>query len=181
MTEEPPVKEARKPAKPRTFYELPDGTPLSFAEFSKFVKDMVRYHNGVQRMEEETTSKKGKIKKKIFDLVVVPDANRPLDGIVLEPGPNNPLCIACGLDQTGCKHPYLDYIGSTNPIATILVESISRKEDDKGSIAAGGMNSYLAGLVHKLHDEHGVSLEDIRWVPITRCASRGEKHPQLQD
>lgn len=157
----------KRVSRPKTVFQLSDGTPVNYKELSKFFRDTIRYHNGVRRFEKS-------------EIVTVPDANLPLGDKEVIPHMTSPICAACGLDQTGCRNPYLEYVGAENPVATILVESISKKEDDRGGIGAGGMNSWIAALIHKLHDQHGVELEEIRWVPITRCAGRGDKMPNYK-
>lgn len=159
---EPTAAPKKRVTKPRTIFQLPDGTPVSLKDFNKFTKDVVRYQNGFERGEKA-------------EIVTIPNTTVLLDNTELIPDPKNPICIACGLDQTGCHSPYLDYAGAENPVVTVLVDCISRKEDDRGSIGSGGINSFIAALVHKLKDEHGVSLDEVRWVPITRCANRAEK------
>jgi uracil-DNA glycosylase len=165
MTENPAPK--KKTNKPKMIFQLPDRTPVAYKHLKKFDKDMIRYQNG------------GIIEGKV-EIVTVPDAYNPLGDRELIPDPKSPICAACGLDQTGCRSPYMAYAGSENPVATIIVESISRKEDDKGVIGAGGLNGWIAALIYKLQEDHGVALEDIRWVPLTRCASRADKLPNYK-
>ncbi len=160
------IKKPRKPSQPRAVYQLPDQTQITYKGVKKFFRDIIKHHHG------------GRVFEKV-EVVEIPDANQPIDGI-LRPGPQSPICAQCALDQTGCEHPYLDYVGSENPIATILVESISRKEDHEGEIGAAGITGWMASLIHKLEKQHGVSLRDIRWVPITRCAARDGKLPNYK-
>ena len=157
----------KRVTKPKTIFQLPDGKPISYKGISKFFRDVIRYHNGATRLEKS-------------EIVTVHDPNFPLGDKEIIPNPASPICDNCGLDQTGCRNPYLEYVGAENPVATILVDAISRKEDDQGCIGAGGMNSWMAALIYKMQEEHGVALEDIRWVPITRCASRAEKRPNYK-
>lgn len=167
MAEETIVPKKRA-AKPKTVFKLADGTPINFKGHSKFFKDLIRYQNGAEPGQKSEM------------VVTVPDVNKPLATYFLDPHPENPICIACGLDQTGCRSPYMEYAGAENPVATILVECVSRKEDDNGEIGSGGVNSFIAAIIHKLQADHGVSLDQIRWVPITRCAGRGEKKPNYK-
>lgn len=157
----------KRVARPKTIFQLADGTPVNYKGINKFFRDVVRFHNGAEKAEKA-------------EIVIVENANSPLGGKILQPDKTSPVCAACKLDETGCHSPYMEYMGSETPVATILVESISKKEDERGSIGAGGINSWLAAIVHKLQEEHGVSLDEIRWVPITRCASRAEKLPNFK-
>lgn len=158
----------KKPKRIPVVYQLADGTPVKYKGLRKFFKDIIRYHNGAKRFEKN-------------EIVTVPDVNLPLNDGPLLPGRDSPICAACGLDMTGCKNPYVEYAGAENPVATILVEAVSRKEDQGGGLGSGKSTvTWMAGLIHKLHDEHGVSLNEIRWVPITRCASWGEKMPNYK-
>lgn len=165
---------AKKPKKPSILFQLPDKTPVSYKGIAKFYRDVIRHYNGAEPIIDE---RKRAAKK---EMVTITSIESPLGGNELMPDEQSPICIACGLDQEGCYSPYLEYVGSENPIATILVESIGRKEDECGSIGSGGTNAWIAGLIHQLSAAHGVELKDIRWVPITRCASRGEKRPNYK-
>lgn len=160
-------KKSTKPKLPRAVYQLPDGTQITYKGFDKFYRDIIRNHQGGRVFEN-------------VEIIEIPDANNPIGKRPLEPNAQSPICTACGLDQTGCQNPYLEYVGTENPVATILVESVSRKEDDKGIIGAGGITGWMAALVTKLQREHGVSLDQIRWVPITRCAARDGKLPNYK-
>src|SRR5271169_3599987 len=131
----------KRTIKPKTVFQLPDGKPVSYKGINKFLRDVIRYHNGATRLEKA-------------EIVTVPDANLPLGNREIIPDPGSPICDACGLDQTGCRSPYMEYVGAENPVATILVESISRKEDDQGCIGGGGMTSWLAALIYKLQEKH---------------------------
>lgn len=164
MASEPAPAKKKRVSRPKTVYQLRDGTQVSYKGVPKFFRDVIRNHNGVRAFEK-------------VEVVIVPDANRPLGDKTLIPSRDNPICLACGLDTQGGKSPYLDYAGAENPVATILVESISKKEDDYGVIGAGGAAAWMSGVIVRLMKLHNVSLDEIRWVPITRCAARDGKLP----
>ena len=151
----------------KTIYALPDGTALPYKGVDKFFRDIIRHHNGVQRWED-------------IEKVTVPSAQFPLGERPLVPGPRSPICAKCGLDTQGARNPYMDYAGSTNPVATIIMESVSGKEDNSGSVCSAGFAALLVSLVLKYQKEHGVALRDIRWVPLTRCAARQGKMPNYK-
>jgi hypothetical protein len=158
----------KKPKRPTRVWQTPDGTKISYKGMKPFFREVIAYHNG-SHME-------GK-----FEVIEVADPNAPLGDRVLRPRSSSPVCEACGLDQMGAKNPYMEYVGAENPVATILVESVSKGEDEKGALgAAKGQIAYMAGLVHQLQTQHGVALEDVRWVPITRCAYREGKFPNYK-
>lgn len=170
MAEEKETPTKRRGAnKGKVTYQLPDGTPVPYKGNNpkKFFRDIIQHCRGTKHFENA-------------EIVVVPDANKPLGSRPIIPGPRSPICAKCGLDQQGAKMPYMDYVGSDDPIATILVDSVSRKEDDRGSVGSSGTSSWIASIILKLQDEHGVSLRDIRWVPLTRCAGRGAKIPNYK-
>jgi DNA polymerase I-like protein with 3'-5' exonuclease and polymerase domains len=150
----------KRKSQPRTVFLTPEGAVIDYsgAKLKKFFRDLIRYHLGA-----ELEGKKLVVK--------VSDPNAPLGGYPLLPGPQSPICTACGLDQAGARHPYLRYLGPDQPLATIIVENISRKEDERGQLGAGGRTAHLAGRIYQLLKEHGVPLNQIRWVPVTRCAS----------
>jgi len=161
------VEKKRKPAKPKVIFRLEDGTTVNYKGVDKFFRDTLREHYGAK---EEGKS----------EVVILPDAYAPIGPEPLVPGPRQPICAACALDQTGSRNPYMEFIGPTNPTVTILVDAISKKEDETGRIGAGGITSWMSALIHKLKEKHGVSLAEIRWVPVTRCAGRGPKIPNFK-
>ena len=148
-------------------FRTASGDVVKYKGLKKFFRDIIAYHNGfvVQGKHEVTT---------------VPDVNCPLGSGVLTPGPGSPICAACGLDKMGATKPYLPYLGSENPLVTIIVESISKKDDARGKMGASGQIAYLAGLIHRRLDKHGITLGDIRWVPLTRCAFISGKFPNYK-
>jgi len=161
-----PVAKKRKNA-PRVYRTLA-GEPVSYKGMKKFFRDIIAYHNGVRAWEKS-------------ELVEVPDANAPLGEKEITPGRNSPICAACGLDQMGAYNPYLEYVGPENPVATVIVESVSRAEDSNGGLGSGkGPTSSMAAVIYKLQKVHGVSIDDIRWVPLTRCAFRDGKQPNYK-
>ena len=127
QAKEPVVKKRRNAPK---VWRTRAGEPVDYKGMKKFFRDLIAYHNGVRAWEES-------------ELVEVPDANAPLGERQLCPGKDSPVCSACGLDQMGAKNPYLDYVGPENPVATIIVDSVSKSEDDKGGLGAGDRKSVV--------------------------------------
>lgn len=170
MAEQPattaPVK---KPKKPSQILRTVAGDEIKYTKvkLKKFFRDIIAYHNGCQP--------EGK-----FDVIEVADINTPLGERPLLPGQKSPLCANCGLDQMGAKRPYLPYIGPDDPIATVIVECVSAKDDARGEMGVGNPISYLASHFYKLEKAHGVPLSRIRWVPITRCAWLEGKRPNYK-
>lgn len=167
MPTEVKQRKPRAPRKPKETFALPDGTPVPFVKTDKFFRDILRYQYGVHDKDGTAT-------------ITIPDAYAPIVDEVLTPGKNSPICAKCGLDQQEARYPYMEPAGSNNPVATIIVESVSRKEDDKGSVCSAGTSAWLAGIILKLEKKHGVALKDIRWVPITRCSPRVGKLPNFK-
>lgn len=164
-----PTELAEKPKKksgPKVTFIGPDDAPLSLKSVDKFHRDVLRYHNGC-RVEG---------KKEIVRV----DIEDPLAGRRLLPGQQSPICEKCGLDSNGARHPYMRYAGPTDPLVTVLFDSVSAKEDERGAIATDGPSKLLLSLIHNFSEQTGVSVDDIRWVPITRCAHREGKMPQFK-
>jgi DNA polymerase I-like protein with 3'-5' exonuclease and polymerase domains len=159
--------ETKKPRAPLRVFRTHAGEPVSYTGVKKFFKDIITYHNG-SRMEGKR------------ELVELADPNLPLGDRPLIPGRHSPVCAACGLDQMGAKRPYLEYAGPDRPVVTILVECVSKRDDDRGQIGVGNPIAYLSSLIYRLESVHKVSLGEIRWVPITRCAYREGKPPNYK-
>jgi DNA polymerase I-like protein with 3'-5' exonuclease and polymerase domains len=159
----------KKPKKPPVKFVLKgSGAPLAFKGVDKFYRDVIGDHNGVRRFVDK-------------EIIEVADPALPLNPRPLQPGPTSPICAKCGMDEMGARHPYFDYAGAKNPVATILVECVSAHDDWRGRL--GAPKSLIATLSAKIAEtirEHGVKQEEIRFVPITRCACREGKPPNYK-
>ena len=88
----------------------------------------------------------------------------------------SPICLKCGLNKCGARHPYIKFRGPDNPVITVVFDSVSRREDDAGLLAVDGSAN---GLFRKVLEEEarklGFDAAQVRYVATTRCANRGER------
>lgn len=92
----------------------------------------------------------------------------------LLPGPASPICKACGLNEDGkARTPYTEARGSTDPLITVVFESISLKEDDADELGVMGCrNGNVKKNLEKLARGVGIDPLRIRYTSLTRCANR---------
>jgi DNA polymerase I-like protein with 3'-5' exonuclease and polymerase domains len=94
----------------------------------------------------------------------------------LVPGPQNPLCVKCGLDQCGSKNPYMVLKKPEKPpLLTIVVESVSKGEDEADQIGITGQSGLILKLIRDMAPQVGIDVDRIRIVPLTLCAWRSGK------
>lgn len=154
------MRQMERTKKVNRLYFTPDGQKLKATAIDKFFRDVVTHQVG------ETLDDGGK------KTITVYDGSNPLQGTVLQPGPDSPICRKCGLDQNEARHPYLDYRGPDAPLLTVIFDSVSKQEDANGVMASTKAAAWLRNAVMKpIADKIGFDLEQIRWVPLTRCAN----------
>ena len=134
-----------------------DGAPLVMTSVPKFQRDTLIYRDGT--IEHEGS---------LYTVYDYPCADAP----PLVPGPDSPICKQCKLIDCGAKIPFMPYAGPTNPLVTIVMDSVSYKEDDRGGIGKDGPTALICKIIEDTYEEHGVALSEIRFAPLTRCASR---------
>jgi hypothetical protein len=101
------------------------------------------------------------------------DPANPLGDASLSADANNPLCLQCTMNCMGSKNPYMEARGPTDPLITVVCESVSGKEDMAGKLAADGPANIVYELFQKLAEHTGVDPDrDVRWLSTTRCAVR---------
>ena len=184
--EDSEVVEPKKRVKPRIFRDL-EGNPLfvgtkgttNFKEFGvdKFDADVLVYWHGQQ--EIVIPGKTAKHSEKPA-LLTVFNPDDPMHDRRLKPDPDSPVCNKCALHLDGCRNPYLPYTGTKNPLVTIILEGVGKGDDDRGQIATNGEAMKLRKIIEESAHETGVTLADVRWLTMTRCASRGPKMLNLK-
>ena len=142
--------------------------PPSEFNFKAFDRSVLFYYN---HTEEIIVPAQGR--KKASALTVTDyDPDTPLLDTVLLPGPHSPICKQCGLHEHGCARPYMPYQGAERPLVTILFDSVAAGEDNSGELGSAGSPGFLRKLIERNAAKTGVTLADVRWVPLTRCANR---------
>lgn len=148
-----------RPRAVRHIFTDADGQKLTLDKtYKKQWKDALRHHHGVQEG-------KGCVYTPI-------NIHNPVGDTPLSPGPHSPICHACGLFEHESVNPFLQFTGSSDPLVTIVFDSVSGKEDREGGIASDGPARMFKKMVDAFAEETHVAVEDIRFVALTRCANR---------
>jgi DNA polymerase I-like protein with 3'-5' exonuclease and polymerase domains len=158
--------------KARVVFTDLSGAPLDTSKINKFFRDVITYAHG-SKLVEGVVDAKGKVAK--LATVTKYDPASPLGGVVLSPGEESPVCKKCGLNSNGARNPYIAYAGPKNPLVTVVYEGVSRPEDEHGTLSLHGSISVVRRIIEEAALSTGVNVSQIRWLPITRCASWEQK------
>lgn len=164
-----------KVRKPRHFFTDPSGNLASF-KVDKIYRDVLTHHLGI------SPHPKGTCTTIDFHDPLMPAADLfqdRADPRLLIPGSQSPFCQKCELNTLGARHPYFEPYGPESPLITIVLDSVSPKEDGRGELGSDGVAAYLAKVIDDLSKETGITSRDVRWAPATRCANRGGQKPNL--
>ena len=168
----------RTPSKKRVF-KLPDGRKIPASEFksiTKFDRDVIIHYRGEEKV---VTPGVGKKKDKI-EWVTEYDPERPLLDVPLTPSIHSPICNQCGLYEHNCRNPFMAYAGADQPLITIIFDSVSRAEDVQGELGRDGSPAVIRRIIQESSKETGVTLKDVRWVPMTRCTNWLNKNVDIK-
>ena len=142
----------------KTVYKDTSGRKMPSTAISKYFRDVLEYwHNPPERDGQ---------KELVFD---------PLNPVGPEPlkaAPESPVCKRCMLFESGCNRKFVPYEGPNEPLITLLYEGLTPKEDDDARVARVGHAGYLRDVIDGLAQETGITSDQIRWVPIVRCADK---------
>lgn len=160
--------------KPRHFFTDPQGNILSFKGIDKVFRDTLTHHLGTVPHQKGTATivDLGEPLKHVSELFDRGDER-------LRPGKDSPICRKCELDTLGARHPYFEPYGPDEPLITVVLDSVSPKEDGRGELGSDGTAAFLAKVIDDLSKETGVTSRDIRWAPATRCANRSGEKPNI--
>src|SRR5574337_535352 len=181
MMPEPEVQDQIQKPEPRAskrrIFRTPDGTPVSMKGVSKLDKDLIVYYQGEEKVITPATGKK----KEKTEWVTVYDPVNPMDlDRVIQPGLHSPVCQQCGLFEHNCRTPFMEYSGSKEPLVTILFDGVTKGEDVKGELASDGGPATIKRIIQESEKETGVSLSDVRWVPMARCTNWLKKQVNIK-
>ncbi len=109
-----------------------------------------------------------KMPKPLRDIAAWAESN----GGRLVPGRESPICGKCELHKRGARTPFIEPAGADNPAITFLYEGPSGKEDDSGVIGLEGVPAFLRKVADKYAAETNITVDQFRYLPITRCAIR---------
>jgi DNA polymerase I-like protein with 3'-5' exonuclease and polymerase domains len=121
-----------------------------------------------------------KIKEKKEKKKSIPKFDRDLTEYTLQkgfnPGPTNPLCLKCGLHNNGARKPYMRPSGADkHPLITVVVDSVSKGEDEAGVFGATGTTGLMRKLMQDIAPEIKLDMSMVRFLPLTRCSAREGK------
>lgn len=168
----------KRPSKKR-YFKLPDGSILpqsDFKSFTKFDRDVLVYCHGEEKVVVPGVGKK---KDKVEWITEYDPDNPKLDAPIV-PSINSPICNQCGLYENNARNPFMAYSGDKNPLVTIIFDGVTRGEDIKGELGTEGSPAQIRRIIQEAYKETGVSLNDVRWVPMTRCTSWLKKMVDLK-
>lgn len=140
-------------------FEDLQGNPLSLKGIDKVMRDTLVWVHGQE------------------NFITRFDPENPLNGRLLFPGQNSPICQKCKLHEMGAKNPYFEYSGDDDPLITVIYENVSAREDEAGELAKDGVSGFIFKVICEMATEVNFDPNRIRWVPMTRCSSRTGKHP----
>jgi len=169
---------AKRPAKKR-YFKLPDGSVLPQSEFksiTKFDRDVIVYYHGEEKV---VVPAQGKKKEKV-EWITPYDPDRPLLAKPITPSVNSPICQQCGLYEHNARNPFMAYSGPKEPLITIIFDGVTRAEDIKGELGMDGSPAVIRRIIDEAYKETGVRLDEIRWVPMTRCTNWLKKMVDLK-
>jgi DNA polymerase I-like protein with 3'-5' exonuclease and polymerase domains len=172
------VPAARRPSKKRVF-KMPDGQCLPVSDFksiSKHDKDVVIYYHGEEKQVTPATGKK----KERVEWVTEYNPDQSLGEAPLTPSIQSPICAHCGLYEHNSRNPFMAYGGANQPLVTIIFDSVSRGEDVQGELGKDGSPAVIRRIIQESSQETGVTLRDVRWVPMTRCTNWFNKMVDLK-
>lgn len=154
-----PVRRARAPKRDQVAYRDLAGRTITKTAIPKYYRDVLEYWHGIKENEGQKT--------------LTFDPAQPIGPSALRPSEESPVCKRCALFETGSHCKFTQYIGpAQNPIVTILYEGMTAVEDDDRRIACAGHAGFLRRMIDDLAPETGITSDQIRWVPIVRCADR---------
>jgi len=162
-------------AKPRTpskrrLLQMPSGKRVPLSEIktiSKFDKDVILYLNGDEKIITPGVGKK----QDKTEWVTNYDPALPLPPLAIAPSIHSPICGQCGLFENNCRNPFMAYGGAEQPLITIIFDGVTRAEDIQGELGKDGSPAVIRRIIQENAKETGVTLKDVRWVPMTRCTN----------
>lgn len=163
----------------RRFFRLPDGQTLPQSEWksiSKFDRDVINYYHGEEKKIILATGKK----KERIEWITDYNPEQPLLDKSITPSIHSPICQQCGLYEHNCRTPFMAYYGADKPLITIIFDGVTRAEDVQGQLSRDGSPAVIRRIIEENLHQTGVSIRDVRWVPMTRCTNWLKKNVDLK-
>jgi DNA polymerase I-like protein with 3'-5' exonuclease and polymerase domains/uracil-DNA glycosylase len=127
------------------------------------------YYYGVLN-GKEYKRKKRKTTVPKFDRELIKNSEAHAGKII--PERTNPICTKCGMDLLGARHPYLPASGPDAPLITLVLDGVSKKEDEAGMLGSNGPANFITSEIIKIAEKFKLKLskDQIRVSTLTRCA-----------
>jgi len=173
-TEPPPRRVSKKHV-----FRLPDGSTIPASEWksiSKFDRDVLIYYHGEEKVVIPPTGKK----KERTEWVTEYNPEQALLAQPIQPSIHSPICQQCGLFEHNCRNPFMPYGGAEQPLITIIFDGVTRAEDIEGELGKDGSPAVIRRIIQETSNETGVTMKDVRWVPMTRCTNWLKKQVDLK-
>ena len=100
---------------------------------------------------------------------VVPKIYKDSAAVDLVPGPEHPVCVRCTM-HCGKANPFMRFVGSDNPLVTVVLEGPSQKEDATGLLTSESWNRYTRKAIEGVAEQTGFPVDRIRFAAVTLCA-----------
>lgn len=166
-------------ASKRRVFKMPDGKTVLASDFDavgKFDRDAIIYCHGEEKVVIPGAGKK----KDKVEWITEYDPENPVPPEVIKPGISSPICGQCKLYDHDCRNPFMAYSGSDQPLITIIFDGVTRAEDIQGQLGKEGSPAVIRRIIQESSSETGVTLKDVRWVPMTRCTNWLKKQVDLK-
>lgn len=92
------------------------------------------------------------------------------DGDSLVASHKSPICQKCKLHACGARTPYMQFVGSEDPLITFVFDAPSKKEDLAGMATSDGPAKFMLKVIEQVGTGLGIKLDQIRFAMTTRCA-----------
>lgn len=92
------------------------------------------------------------------------------DGDTLVPSARSPICQKCKLHQCGARTPFMQFVGSDDPLITFVFDAPSKKEDLAGMATSDGPAKFMLKVVEQVGTGLNINLDRLRFAMTTRCA-----------
>jgi len=163
-------------------FSAPDGTPLILhpKTHRKMDELLLPYVYGQEMVPEfaswvKAAPKDGAYRKpKTYrnPLLTTFDPDAPW-AEVLRPSEKSPLCLQCGQFEAYPTPvtPFMPASGSANPLLTVVLDGISRKDDSEGRLGAGSQGTMAAikRIFSDMASRGELDINRVRWLSLTRC------------
>jgi len=139
-----------------------EGAPLDVAKIKAAYRRVLKHHLGE------------------VDGQTVYDPANPCGGVPFAAGEGSPICNECSLRNAASVTPFIHATGSDEPKVTVVFDGVGKSEDKAGALGVSGWMKHLKDSVEPYAMKTGVTLDEVRWVTLTRCCNQTGKAIDLR-